>query len=249
MGNKMSLGDRMKAYENVFRPKLVPRSCVIVRIDGRAFHTWTKKFGAGKPFDKTVMQMMMDSAVKVANDMQGFKLGYVQSDEASFLITDFDELETQGWFDYNHSKIVSISASVMTCWFNRYVVQNVLEDDKKKDCPAFFDSRAFVVPDSDVTNYFLWRSRDWSKNGVQMLARSMFSQKDLHGKNLDQMHEMIKLKGNSWYNCTDQERNGTWIVKNNDSKKLECRHDISPSYEDISGIVKNLIVRDLIEAK
>ena len=36
-----SLGDRMKEYEQVTNFLLMKRSCIILRIDGRAFHTLT----------------------------------------------------------------------------------------------------------------------------------------------------------------------------------------------------------------
>lgn len=52
-GNKMhnnSLGDRMKKYEYVTRTHLLPRTPVVIRIDGRAFHTFTRGFV--KPFDE-----------------------------------------------------------------------------------------------------------------------------------------------------------------------------------------------------
>ena len=114
-----SLGDRMKSfYEDRSRVYLTRRTPVIVRVDGRAFHTLTKT--ADKPFDSHLIGVMTRAAIKTANDMQGFKLGYVQSDEASFLLLDTDTLTTEAWFDLNLQKIVSISASLMTAYFNRF---------------------------------------------------------------------------------------------------------------------------------
>lgn len=246
MASKQSLGDRMKKYEMVSRGQLTPRMPVICRLDGRAFHTWTKKYGAEKPFDQNVINAMTFGASAVAEEMQGFKLAYIQSDEASFLITDFDNVDTQGWFDYVHSKIVSISASLMTYWFNydinRYI--GVLDCPVKHHPAAFFDSRAFVVPVLDVPNYFLWRAKDWKRNSIQMLSRAHFSHKSLNGKKQEDMHEMLHKKGINWAtDCTDQQKNGTWIVRNPLTGKNEIRFDILPSYDSIEPVVSGLMLR------
>src|SRR3954469_12276586 len=103
------LGDRIKRYENAYRHRLTPRSSVMIRVDGRAFHTYTR--GMTKPFDQRFMESMRTATAAVAAELAGFKLAYTQSDEANFLITDYDRLTTQGWFDYELNKIVSISAS------------------------------------------------------------------------------------------------------------------------------------------
>ena len=118
MNNTPSLGDRMKRYERSYSHELTIKTPVIVRVDGRAFHTFTK--GHEKPFAMKIINPMLEAAEEVAAEIQGFKLGYVQSDEASFLITDNDQITTEGWFGYNMSKIISISASIMSANFNRY---------------------------------------------------------------------------------------------------------------------------------
>ncbi len=110
-----SLGDRIKSYEKVFSPSLLKKVPVIIRVDGKAFHTFTK--GCEKPFDKRFINCMVAAAVDVAKNMQGFKIGYIQSDEVTFCLTDYDNLDTEGWFDYDLSKIVSISASLMSVRF------------------------------------------------------------------------------------------------------------------------------------
>lgn len=233
MKKEQSLGDRMKRYEAVTQLQLTPRSCAIIRIDGRAFHTFTK--GCSKPFDMELIRAMIGSAQAVSEDMQGFKLGYVQSDEASFLITDFDELETQGWFDYNLQKIVSISASVMTAVFNQIVSVSSLPGSPMGSKLATFDSRAFIIPKDEVANYFLWRAKDWARNSIQMYCRSFFSHKELHNKTVSDMHDMLHDIGKNW--TTDLEpmiKNGTFLIKN-------CFHyEVQPTYADISKLIEGL---------
>ena len=118
MGSKRdSLGDRMKGYENVTRTKLVRRMPVIIRIDGKAFHTFTKGFD--KPFDSLLMDAMNRTMKYLCENIQGCMLGYTQSDEISLLLVDYQTLTTDSWFDDTVQKMCSISASMATLAFNK----------------------------------------------------------------------------------------------------------------------------------
>jgi tRNA(His) guanylyltransferase len=150
----MLLGERIKRnYENPAQHKLTCRTPVIVRVDGRAFRTFTCDNFTMSPSAKFHDAMVLAAEV-VADGIQGFKLGYVQSDEASFLMTDYDNLQTQPWFGYNKSKIESVSASIMTAAFARYMRLIGVH------ALATFDARAFNIPEDEVANYFLWRSQN-----------------------------------------------------------------------------------------
>ncbi len=202
--DKDSIGDRMKAnYEDRYRFSLTRRTPVIMRLDGRAFHTLTR--GLEKPFDDSFSNAMNATARFLCSEIQGAKCAYVQSDEISILITDFDTLTTDAWFDYNVQKMTSISAALASvhftvCWLN---------DGKH----AIFDSRVFNIPKEEVCNYFIWRQLDWLRNSVQMLAQAHFSHKQLHGKNQPAMHEMLHGIGINWADLQERWKNGTFIVK------------------------------------
>ena len=183
---KDAIGDRMKRYEAVSQGFLTPNMPVFVRVDGRAFHTYTR--GCAKPFDFDLIGAMTHAAQNTAKDMHGFVLGYVQSDEATFMLSDYERTETQGWFGYETSKIVSLSASLFTAHFNAHV-QTL--DAGKQFGLATFDARAFNVPLDDAPNVFVWRQKDWERNWVSMLARSQFSAKQLHGKSRREVMEMV----------------------------------------------------------
>jgi len=201
-----SLGNRMKQnYERPARFYLTCRMPVIIRIDGRAFHTFTRNFP--KPFSVKFADSMVLAAMAVANEMQGFKLGYVQSDEASFLMTDYDSLQTEPWFGNNKSKIESVSASIMTAAFARCMKLAGVTD------LATFDARAFNVPEDEVVNYFLWRAKDWARNSLSVYAQSCFSHNDLQGKSAVDMHEMLHSIGRNWtFDLMDDEKNGTFLI-------------------------------------
>lgn len=224
-----SLGDRMKNYEKVSSYRLVPRSPVIIRLDGKAFHTFTKK--CNKPFDQDLIDSMALSAQAVANEIQGFKLAYVQSDEASFVLTDYDEINTQGWFDYKLSKIVSIAASIMTANFNK-----IYGSSEKL---AYFDARAFNIPESEIANCILWRIKDWNRNSIQMYSRAFYSHKELNKKNVSDMHEMLYKKGKNWSkDLSAQIKNGTFILKGIPNLIFI---DQEINYDIISNIVKDVL--------
>jgi tRNA(His) 5'-end guanylyltransferase len=219
------LGNRMKEnYEHRARHYLTRRTPVIIRVDGRAFHTFTRGFK--RPFDQRMIDAMIMAAECVFSEAQGCKLAYVQSDEASFVLTDYDELTTEAWFGYNKSKIESISASIMTAAFARAMR---LADIRRL---AYFDARAFNIPEQEVVNYFLWRAKDWSRNSVTMLAQAHFSHAELQGKSIPNMHEMLYSIGQNWTTLLAEERNGTFLLAG------ACKYDIEPHYDQIEALWK-----------
>lgn len=213
MANKKdSLGDRMKEYyENRYKIMLTRRTPVIIRIDGKAFHSFTKKFE--KPYDSVFHEAMNDTLKRLCENIQGCKFGYTQSDEISLLLTDYDTLNTDGWFNYELEKICSIAASMATLYFNQafrwYVSQHNsgstldnydIERMKSRDKGALFDARAFNIPEDDVVNYFIWRQQDCTRNAIQMLGQTNFSHKELQGKSCSDIQDMLMLQKNINFN-------------------------------------------------
>ena len=223
----MKLADRIKKYEKTFCYSALKRMPLIIRVDGRAFHTFTKSLH--KPFDRNLMDAMVKSALYVAKDMQGFKAAYIQSDEATFCLTDYDTFETEGWFDYELPKVISISAAMMSVAFNKFY---------RTDKMPVFDSRAFTVPKEEVCNVLVWRAKDWERNSLQMYSRSFFSHRELHGKKRDDMHEMLHSIGKSWtIDLSDREKNGTFLL--NTENGIVVRSDILPVYESINKATRH----------
>jgi len=215
-------------YELRDRHYLTRRTPIIVRVDGRAFHTLTATYN--KPFDQQFIGAMIQSARDLFHDMQGCKLAYIQSDEASFVLTDYDNLATEGWFDYRQSKIESISASQMTAFF----IGNMF-DVGEGVLTAAFDSRAFNIPEDEIANYFLWRAQDWHRNSVMMYAQAYLSHSQLQGKSLPKIHDMLHSIGKNW--TTDLEprlKNGTFLYRAA-GHTLEDPAVI-PTYDHISSV-------------
>jgi len=228
----------MMGYEAACSHTLLRRTPVVVRVDGRAFHTLTR--GMSKPFDVNFSTCMSVAAKVVVEGMQGAKLAYVQSDEASFLLTDYDRFETDAWFGYVHAKVESIAAATMSVHFADAL--GAWENPLRLGGLPVFDARAFNVPREEVANYFLWRARDWARNSLQMLARAYFSHKELHEKCKAELHEMLHSKGGNW--ATDilpVFRNGAFLSRAA-SGSWVANYDIPAQYAAIAALVDPLLV-------
>jgi tRNA(His) 5'-end guanylyltransferase len=247
-----SLGDRMKRYQEVFDQKLLIKTPILIHLDGKAFHTFCR--GLIKPFDQMLMDTMDYTANQLVAGIQGCKLAYVQSDEISLLLTDWENYETDQWFDGRVQKITSISAAIATFEFNKmwqfnaksfgdeqnlYPIvdeaQAEAEKVRRKMKQGLFDSRAFNLPHHEVGNWFIWRQNDWRRNSVQMLARSHFSHKSLQNMKTSEMIEILKNVGASWESLSEREQNGATIYRGNGNKIVK---DCSIKFKENREFIK-----------
>ncbi len=211
---KDSLGNRMKSYEQKHNlPSNIP---VIIRIDGRAFHTLTR--GMKKPFDLNFIIMMDAIGQELCKEIQGCRLAYLQSDEISFLVLNNPEADT--WFGNEIQKICSVSSSIASSIATTFLKEKI---DKGLKFVSF-DSRAFIIPKEDVVNYFIWRQKDWERNSLQMFSRSYFTQKELEGKKKEDMHDMLHNTGQNWNDLDTYLKRGRCVIK--DETKFFVNEDI-----------------------
>lgn len=215
--SKDSLGDRMKSYEDSYRISLPSRMPVILRIDGKAFHTYTKSLA--RPVDQNLTGVMNETAQYLCKNIQGCQIAYVQSDEISLLLNNYQALDTQPWFENNIQKMVSVSAGMASAVFT--ALSGKIFGGISKI--AVFDSRAFILPKEEVNNYFLWRQQDATRNSVQMLARTLYSHKELNNKNNSQLQELCFQKGFNWNDCPTSQKRGRCIVKKELMKMVNLR--------------------------
>lgn len=229
--NNMSLTDRMKEYENAFQYTFTKRTPLIVRIDGKAFSTWTKDLN--RPFDKRMSLWMQNTLSYLVNNIQGCAFGFTVSDEISLFIRDWDKLNTNAWFDGNLQKIVSISASMATAAFNAATTDNSYGLPS-----ALFDARAFVIPKDEVVNYFIYRQHDGIRNSVQMHAQHLFGHKAIQGiKNADLKVKIAeKFPDNKWEDLPSIFRNGCAIRRDEDCVTTEV-----PLFKDDRQYIEELI--------
>ena len=205
-----NLGTRMKEYyEAIPKIRLMRRTPVAIRIDGKAFHTFTRGFA--KPFDERLSNAMVRTMQHLCQNIQGCVFGYTQSDEITLLLIDYQTFETDAWFDYEVQKICSIAASMATMAFNRYFVGEVqdyidgidpifITDPETKLIEtyeralvtgAMFDARCFNIPKEEACNLVYWRQLDATRNSIQMVGQANFSHKELQGKSCNMIQDML----------------------------------------------------------
>jgi tRNA(His) 5'-end guanylyltransferase len=173
-----------------------------MRIDGRDFHTFTRSMP--RPYHEPLHNALWDVGLGLCKEISGVQLAYLQSDEISLLLTDWDSYETQGWFDYEVQKMCSVAASIAAARFA----------DHRLGRMATFDCRVWNLPKEEVTNYFIWRQNDCVRNSIQMLARCHFSHKELLGKSGEQIQELLfQTHGINWNDTPTKQKRGVCIKK------------------------------------
>ena len=201
-----SLGARMKDYEQRCRTRLPRRMPLIIRVDGRAFRTFTRPLK--KPFDEKLVNAMNRCAMALCQEIHGAQMAYVQSDEISVLVHNYKRHETAAWFDNQVQKMVSVAASVAAA-------SMTLGSRDLFGTPraAAFDARAFILPENEVCNYFIWRQQDWIRNSRQMNARSVMSHRECAGKTQHSLMAEARTRGADWNALPVHLRMGRCIVK------------------------------------
>ena len=234
--DKLDLAKRMKEYyEQVPKTRLMKRCPVIIRCDGRSFHSFTKKFQ--KPFDELLIKAMQETMKYLCENIQGCVLGYTQSDEISLLLVDYKKLDSGSWFDYEVQKMCSIAASMATMAFNKYFEKNI-NDWISKNAPTFheawinpedeklyhaylnasekgamFDARVFNIPKEEVTNCIYWRQLDATRNSIQMVGQAHFSHKELQNKTCNDIQDMLMVQKHiNWNNLPTYQKRGSCAI-------------------------------------
>ena len=227
---KDELGTRMKEfYESVPKTRLVRRTPVAIRLDGKAFHTFTRGFE--KPFDEVLGKSMRETMKYLCENIQGCVLGYTQSDEITLILVDYQNLNSCAWFDYEVQKMCSIAASMATMAFNKFFTKNVnyfemtheYDDTINEYCTtlvnaaekgAMFDARVFNIPKEEVCNLIYWRQLDATRNSIQMVGQANFSHKELQNKSCNMIQEMLFAeKGINWNDYPTYLKRGSCCIK------------------------------------
>ena len=237
MALKDSLGERMKNYyETIPKTKLMRRCPVAIRIDGKAFHTFTRGFD--KPFDGVLISAMQSTMKYLCENIQGCVFGYTQSDEITLILIDYQKLNSAAWFDYEVQKICSIAASMATMAFNKaftkelnvFKAENTIFNTNEWAYPeaahlwvayqssltngAMFDARCFNIPREEVTNLIYWRQLDATRNSIQMVGQANFSHKELQNKSCNDIQDMLMLqKGINWNDFPTHQKRGSCCVR------------------------------------
>ena len=233
------LGKRMKSYEKVAQSYLYKRTPVIIRLDGKAAHTFTKGFD--KPFDMRFINAMQRTMLDLCMGIEGAVFGYTESDEITIVLVDYKTLDTQSWFNYRTDKICSIASSMATLsfyrWFDFYVSefkqkcriehdeesQALLDSyNKALDKGLLFDARCFNLPKEEVANNIYWRQLDATRNSIQGLGQKYFSHAALQNKSCNDIQDMLyETYGINWNNYPTLLKRGTACYKDDSGWNLD----------------------------
>ena len=234
------LGKRMKRYEAIPQISLMRRTPVAIRIDGKAFHTFTKHLH--KPWDNLFQGAMQETMKYLCQNIQNCVIGYQQSDEITLILTDYETLTTDAWFGYEVQKLCSISASMATMKFNKALdeqlskyIEYLLTTNTRKENwlseeedvyteavnqavlkGAMFDARCFNIPKEEVTNLIYWRQVDAVRNSIQSMGQAYFSHKQLMNKNTKEVRKMLEENGTPWEGRPAAEQRGVACLKGED---------------------------------
>lgn len=218
------LPERMKDYEAVYDQRIIGRCPAIIRVDGRAFHTWTR--GLEKPFDAQFRAWMNAVACTLCHEISTARFAYVQSDEISVLLTDYVYFNTEQWFGGRVQKMCSVAAAIAAMRMNR-VASN-------RD-GATFDARVFSLPREDVVNYFVWRQRDCIRNSILGFAQSQMSPSQMHGIDCDKLAAMTNWETET----SDEEKRGYAIRKDGLGWRTFCADKFGEDRREIQEIVNH----------
>lgn len=213
-----SLGDRIKTYEQETRLLLPRHTYTVLRLDGKAFHTFTRHLE--KPHSEDLSSALDQAAGQLCRHMMGARFAYGQSDEYSFLLTDFEQQNSEAWFGGNVQKITSVAASIFTAEFNQFFRYTRQGADL-----AYFDARVFSLPTSEeVVNYFIWRQQDAIKNSVSMLAYCHLSCRALMNKNTAERLALLQERGIDWHAYPPHVKYGRIVRKDQRERTVTWTH-------------------------
>lgn len=247
------LGIRMKEnYEERNRTYLIRRTPVAIRIDGKAFHTFTKGFD--KPFDRVLGDVMAKTMKYLCENIQGCVLGYTQSDEITLILIDYKKLTSDAWFDYQVQKMCSVAASMATMAFNKYFQQAIDEfylvnsqcyeydedrwnsEENEQLCiiyeralnkGAMFDARCFNIPKEEVCNLIYWRQLDATRNSIQMVAQANFTHKELQGLSCNKLQDKLLTERDiNWNNYETRWKRGTACIYNTENNQWKIDYEM-----------------------
>lgn len=228
------LGNRMKKYEDVTNTSLVQGIPFIVRLDGKAFHTFTK--GMKKPYDENMSHAMMSTCSYLVESFNA-SVGYTQSDEISLVFLPREDQLYSGRIQ----KISSVLASTASAKFNQ-IIAKVLPE--KASMLPVFDARTFNVPDIRIAaEQLVWREADATRNSLTMAAHSHFTTKELHKKGFNEKHDMLHSVGVNWNDYPDFFKRGSYFKRVKTLVELTDIQlaDIPEKYRPAEPIVRSIV--------
>ena len=208
-------GDRLKVFEKATEVVLDPTLPLILRLDGRAFHSYTKQFD--RPFDERLHRFMVNTMLALAEEANA-RYCYTQSDEITLVC--LCEGRAQPLFGGRVQKLTSLLASYAGAFFNLAVVFGLNRAPARL---ATFDCRAYTVPDkATAAEVVLWREADAIRNSTLGRGQEFLSPKNLHGVSARDVREWLRNEGKAWGGLEDKRKFGVAYQRKTVSRPFTC---------------------------
>ena len=185
---------KIKPIEKEFELEIPKNKHIVIRLDGKRFSKFTKKYFK-KPFDLKLSNIMIE-VMKAIFKYFNASFGYTQSDEITIIIPKNENEYYNHIFNGRIQKIASISSSVVSSKFNSLMYIDDL---------AIFDSRVFGVDDEMLPLVINERRKDCIINSKSAFSQAYCSHKELLNKNSNEMIEYTNQKfGKDWHKIDDR---------------------------------------------
>lgn len=207
-----ALGDKHKKYEGMNQQYFMPMLPIMVRLDGKAFHTFTK--GLARPYDARMSHCMAVAAKAVLEITQGL-IAYTQSDEITVIIPAQENM----FYGGRRDKINSVLAAAASVAFNKAIAIHIPE---KAHLDPVFDCRSWQYPTDDLcVESLLWRETDATRNSLTMACSAVYKQHELQHKGFVDQHNMLHEKGINWNNYPNFFKRGSYFAKRKFTKQID----------------------------
>ena len=227
MSYKKTLKDEMDRYESTVSMSLKTKTPVFIRLEGKSFGAFTQHFQ--KPYDPIMTRTMQQTAKQLCAEANGCVFAYTASNEITLILTDYHKWNSVPWLDYDVMRMCSAAASIATIAFSKafadsmeWFLQTYNGNDKDNLYTAYceasnygarFEAVCFNVPEDRVCEMVFHQQYQWRRNSILSLANQNFSHREVVGKTLDELHEMLAEKGIFWHDLPTEYRHGSCCSK------------------------------------
>ena len=198
----------MKEYEIYSDLRVPVNSKIIIRLDGRSFHSFAQNMELKKPYDDNFCRVMVNVSKELFEEFSPLFI-YSFSDEISILL---DKIPFNGRIEKINSVMASFTSSSFT-----------LNYGVKFPKAVAFDSRVIPITDDKIYDYFKWRQDEAWRNcvngyGIHFLKSKYSSSQaneKINGLGLSDIHEMLFQNGINLNDVKTWKKRGIGVYRKN----------------------------------
>ncbi|XP_052854578.1 probable tRNA(His) guanylyltransferase [Drosophila gunungcola] len=216
---------------------ILPNVWIVIRIDGKKFHKFSKAHDFEKPNDENALNVMNAAATAVMQEFRDIVLAYGQSDEYSFV------------FRKETASFKRRSAKLLTYVTSLFSTSYVMQWSKWMNLPLAyapcFDGRVVLYPsEQNLKDYLSWRQADVHVNNLYntafwklVLEKGLTNQEaeaKLRGTfSADKNELLFQEFGINYNNLPAMYRKGTILLRKRVILGDKSRQAIVPLHEDL----------------